>query len=191
MFRPICARSLGSAWQRLLHAVRVRGDQARDGDKPIRELLHVSLEIRDADPDDAIIRKAADPEMIRWMRSNFRDEKLVPELGNSPSYRMRLGRLPWLVDRLRRKPETKAATLTTLRPDDEAYVPCVSLLDFKIRGGRLLLTASCRSIDVGKKLPANLVALAELQREVAAQVRREPGTMVVWIASAHAYERDL
>src|SRR5262249_49426235 len=58
--------------------------------------------------------------------------------------------------RLRAKPESKSATLTTFLGDDRGYLPCVSLLDFKLRDG-LLLTAACRSIDAGVKLPGNLV----------------------------------
>lgn len=188
MSRTITARTSGEAWRRTLRAVTENGKRGRDGDEEIRELLHVTVIVRE--PGGSI--RGARPDVVAWMRSNFRDVKLVPESGNSPSYAMRLrGRLPWVIQRLRKKPETKSATITTLLDGDESYVPCVSLLDFKMRGGALILTCACRSIDVGVKMPANLVALAELQRATAEAVGHRPGEMVLWIASAHVYERDV
>jgi thymidylate synthase len=61
--------------------------------------------------------------------------------------------------KLKDKPDTKAATIPLIIPnEDEGYIPCVSLLDFKIRKNKLMLVAMCRSIDCGKKLYANLIA---------------------------------
>ena len=94
------------------------------------------------------------------------------------------------IAKMRAKPESKSATFTTFLPDDDAYLPCVSLLDFKLRKGGLLLTAACRSLDAGRKMPGNLVELARLQGEVAGALGSAPGALTVWIASAHVYERD-
>jgi len=189
--------TLGSAWLSACREIRNSGERGRDGTDLLRERLHLCLKIRHPNPKDPILLRHVRPEVLEWMRSNFRDQKLVPELGNSPSYAVRLrnhrGRdqIGWVVEKLKKKPESKSATITTLLGDDEEYVPCVSLLDFKIRHRRLLLTVACRSIDAGVKLPANLIALAELQAEVAERVGVPPGPMVLWIASAHIYERDL
>ncbi len=192
MSRTITARTSGEAWRRAHRAVLRDGERGRDGDEEIRELLHLTLIVQRPDPDDSVISRRARPGIVEWMRSNFREVKLVPELGNSPSYAMRLrNRIPWVIRRLRKKPETKSATITTLLDGDESYIPCVSLLDFKIRDGALILTCACRSIDVGVKMPANLVALAELQRDVAEAVGCRSGEMVLWVSSAHVYERDV
>jgi thymidylate synthase len=191
------AISLGAAWLDACRAILGAGTCGHDGADPIRELLHLTLRIEHPAPGDKIILRFAAPATLAWMRANFREQRLVPELGHSPSYGLRLrnahGRdqIAWVIDKLRAKPESKAATITTFLSDDAAYLPCVSLLDFKVRRGHLLLTCTCRSLDAGVKLPANLVELAHLQHEVAAALGHPAGALTVWIVSAHIYERDL
>ncbi len=195
--RSVEADTLGAAWLAACRAVLEWGEPGRDGAEPIRELLHLTARVRAPDSADPTVARLASPEVLAWMKANFCEDALVPELGNAPSYGHRLrgrGRrdqVAWVVGRLRAKPETKSATVTTLLGDDAAYVPCVSLLDFKLRRDGLLLTASCRSLDVGVKMPANLVELARLQHEVAAAVGRPVGELVLWVVSAHVYDRDL
>jgi thymidylate synthase len=189
--------SLGLAWLSACRAVLDKGEPGRDGADAIHELLHLTIQVHVPDPDDPIIARHADPEMMAWMRANFREQRPVPELGNAPSYAQRLrdhhGRdqVAWVVDKLRAKPASKSATFTTLRQDDASYIPCVSLLDFKLRHDDLLLTCACRSLDAGMKMPANLVELAFLQAEVAEALGCTAGDLTLWIASAHIYERDV
>jgi thymidylate synthase len=189
--------SLGIAWLAACRAVLEEGEPGRDGDDPIHELLHLTIQVHAPDPDDPIIARRTAPEMLAWMRANFREQRPVPELGNAPSYGQRLrnqhGRdqVAWVVEKLRARPSSKSATVTTLREDDVSYIPCVSLLDFKLRHDGLLLTCACRSIDVGVKLPANLVELAHLQGEVAGALGCGAGELTLWVASAHIYERDV
>lgn len=192
--KTIRASTLGAAWLAACRHVLGRGRP--EPAEAIREALHLTLVVARPDPADPTIARAARRDVLAWMRANFAEAGPVRELGDAPSYAARLrdlhGRdqVAWVVRRLREKPGTKSATITTLRGDDEVYVPCVSLLDFKLRAGRLLVTCACRSIDVGTKLPANLVELARLQAEVAAAVGTRPGPLVLWIASAHVYDRE-
>jgi thymidylate synthase len=191
------AESLGWTWLAVCRKVLAEGETGRDGREPLRELLHLTVRVRSPRAEDAVLARLADPQALAWMRANFCEQKRVRELGDAPSYATRLrnhlGRdqVAWVIDRLRHKPESKAATLTTLLPDDASYVPCVSLLDFKLRGGVLLLTASCRSIDVGVKLPGNLAELARLQEDVAGALGHPVGSLTLWVVSAHIYERDV
>jgi thymidylate synthase len=189
--------SAGAAWLGACRAILREGEPGRDGTRGLRELLHVTLHIQSPDAADALIARRALPEDLAWMAGNFREQKRVSELGNSLSYAVRLrnyqGRdqVAWVIERLRAKPESKSATITTLLPDDTSYIPCVSLLDFKVRSQELLLGCACRSIDAGVKLPGNLVELARLQREVASALGRGCGTLTLWIVSAHIYVEDL
>jgi thymidylate synthase len=189
--------SAGEAWLGACRAILRLGEPGHDGGRDLRELLHLTLHIQAPDPADRLIARGALPADLDWMAGNFREQKRVPELGNSPSYAIRLrnyqGRdqVAWVIDRLKAKPESKSATITTLLPDDVSYIPCVSLLDFKVRGNALLLGCACRSIDAGVKLPGNLVELARLQREVAGALGRPCGSLTLWIVSAHVYVEDL
>jgi len=189
--------SIGEAWLQACDAIMAEGADGADGDEKMKEIMHLLLEIQNPKESDKIIDAKGDRKMLEWMNSNFTEQKLVPELSNSMSYGTRLfnyngkNQVQWVIDKLRKKLETKAATIPMLMPnDDKGYIPCVSLLDFKVRGGKLTLTVFCRSIDFGEKAYANMVALARLQAMVAKEVGAGIGPMVMHVASAHIYEKD-
>jgi len=123
----------------------------------------------------------------------------VLELGDADSYAIRLfdyartGRdqIAWVVERLRDDPECRSATVTTFQPlTDEAYIPCVSMLDFWLPGGALELVVYAHSLDFGKKAYGNLVELARLQEHVASELSAPLGRLVVHVKSAHVYEPE-
>jgi thymidylate synthase len=179
-----------------VQAILSGGRQASDDGQPINEFLDLYLEIHDPVPEPAIA--AVSPQMSAWMHANFTEKKPVPELGNSASYATRLrdyhgkNQVAAVVKKLRAKPETKSATITTIMPnDDTSYVPCVSLLDFKVRDGTLILTATCRSLDFGKKALHNLAELAAIGREVQAAVKAARLALHVHAISAHVYQADI
>ena len=122
------------------------------------------------------------------------------ELGALRSYASRLfdyagsGRdqLAWVVDRLTRDPAASYATITTFEPlTDTSYVPCVSLLDFWLRSGRLELVVYAHSIDFGKKGFGNLVQLAGLQRHVATRLGAPAGRLTMIVKSATIYQTEV
>jgi thymidylate synthase len=100
-------------------------------------------------------------------------------------------RIAWVIDRLRRDPATRSATITTFQPHtDTTYIPCVSLLDFWLPGGAVELIAYAHSIDFGAKGYGNLVELATLQRRVAVELGLPVGRLVMIVKSAHLYETE-
>jgi thymidylate synthase (methanogen type) len=195
--REVSRKTAGEAWIETCRAIIDEGVPIKDGNENLREATDMFIVIENPQESDAIIQKYGDKAAIDWMLSNFFEQKIVPELKNSSSYAIRLfnydGRdqIKWVVDKLKEKPETKSATITTLMPNtDKGYIPCVSMLDFKIRSGRLVLNAFCRSIDFGAKAYANMIALARVQDMVAKQVGVDKGQMIMHIVSAHIYEKD-
>ena len=160
----------------------------------------MTLEIAEPNPDDQLITRYASPDWLAWMRANFTERMRVAALGDARSYASRIfdyagaGRdqLDWVVDKLSRDPVTSNVTITTFEPlTDTSYIPCVSLLDFWLRSGRLELIAYAHSIDFGKKGFGNLVQLAELQRHVARRLGVPEGRLVMVIKSAHIYETEI
>ncbi len=134
-------------------------------------------------------------EMASWMHANFTEKKLVPELGNARSYAWRLrdyngvDQVAGIIKKLKGKPETKSATITTLLPnDDTTYIPCVSMLDFKIRDYHLVLTATCRSLDFKDKALYNLVELTRIGKEIQEACGIEGFKLHVHVISAHISE---
>jgi thymidylate synthase len=193
----IKTKTIGEAWTGACKYIFEKGRPMKDDDQDIRELLHFVLTIEKPEQKDELVEKYGNKEMIRWMMSNFFDQKKVPELKNADSYGVRLfnyhgkDQVQWVIDKLKKKPEAKSVTIPMLMPnDDSGYIPCVSMLDFKIRDNKLMLVAMCRSIDFGKKVYANMLALNKIQEKVANEIGTKVGPLIMYVVSAHIYDED-
>jgi thymidylate synthase len=191
-------RTLGAAWLEVSRRILEAGADASYDGLSTRELAILTLTVDEPDPRDELIASLADPDWLAWMKSNFTEPDDVAELGGARSYARRLrdyeGRdqVAWVIERLRADAESRSATITTFQPlSDTSYIPCVSLLDFWIRGGSLELVVYAHSLDFGKKACGNLVELARLEHEVAAAVGAAVGPLVIHVKSAHIYEPEL
>jgi len=193
------AETLGAAWLAVAGRILAGGVASRYDGLAVREISLVTLVVEAPDPDDELIARYAEPERLAWMRANFTDHSQVAALGGADSYATRLfdyehsGRdqVAWVIDRLRRDPATRSATITTFQPHtDTSYIPCVSLLDFWLPGGAVELVAYAHSIDFGAKGYGNLVELASLQHHVAGQLGHPVGRLLMVVKSAHVYETE-
>lgn len=193
------AETIGEAWLDVARAILDNGRASAYDGRGILEIAQATLDVAHPDPDDAIIARLADPERLDWMRRNFVDPERVAALGDARSYASRLrdyaetGRdqVQWVVDRLVADPSSRSATITTFEPLlDTSYIPCVSMLDFWIPADAVELLVYAHSIDFGAKGYANLVQLAELQREVAAGLGRPAGRLTMVVKSAHVYDTE-
>ena len=193
--RVISANTAGEAWLKVVRLVYESGGQVRDGSELLNEVLNVVVEVEDAQTIDDTIERFSDRDMITWMKSNFFVQEEIPEFGFSYAQRLRdyqhVDQIQGVIDRLRRNPEAKSATISLLMPGaDNKHVPCITTLDFKQRGGKLHLIAFVRSQDIARKLHADILVLAEVQKEVASSLDVAPGAVTLHIASAHIYHRD-
>ena len=191
--------TLGEAWLTTARAILEEGALESYDGLPTRELALLTLAVVHPSSDDPVIAELGDPDWLAWMHENFFTQKDLPELGDAKSYAVRLfnydgaGRdqIAWVVDRLRTDPTSRSATITTLQPlSDTTYIPCVSMLDFWLPGGRLELVVYAHSLDFGKKAYGNLVELAHLQEHVAGELAVPVGRLVVHAKSAHIYEPE-
>jgi thymidylate synthase len=197
--QTVQAETIGEAWRQVVQLIL---DEGVDGDwegAPLLEIERVTLDIARPEPEDAFIARHADAEWLAWMRRNFAERTRVAALDGARSYASRLfdyggaGRdqLAWAIEKLRRNPTASNATLTLLEPlTDTSYVPCVSLLDFWLRAGRLESIVYAHSIDFGKKGYGNLVELAEIQKYVAARLDKPIGSLTMVVKSAHIYQSE-
>jgi thymidylate synthase len=196
----ITAETIGRAWLRVADRILADGAPATYDSLPMVELAYITLDVAAPDPEDAIIAQYGDPERLAWMRANFSDYGRVAALGDADSYATRLydyehrGRdqVAWVIDRLRRDPFSRSATITTFQPlTDTSYIPCVSLLDFWLPDGALELVVYAHSIDFGAKGYGNLVELAALQQHVAAELQAPAGRLLMIVKSSHVYETEI
>lgn len=95
------------------------------------------------------------------------------------------------IKRLNNCEESRRATSVTWDPTIDPFiedVPCMILVDFKIREGKLHTTGVWRSHDLyGAWLP-NAVGLTELAKYVAEKTNVDVGPLVIHSISAHIYE---
>lgn len=195
--------SLGALWIRVLQELESSGETTAYTDNEgefadVKELLNLTAEVQNAVLPDAIIEKHKVQDEYDWMVRNFTVQGEVPELHHENSYASRLysymgqkNQVEWLVDRLRRNPATRSATISMFEPlTDEGYIPCVSLLDFQETDGQLNMTAYCRALDFGCKAYVNLVMLHLIQQDIAEKVGVSCGKLILFVKSAHFYMRD-
>ncbi|MHA1796942.1 MAG: thymidylate synthase [Candidatus Helarchaeota archaeon] len=195
--RVIKSESIKSAWKTAKKLIIEEGSRIQDGTDVLIEYINLFLSIYDpktSDKEDTI----EDRDIKAWMRTNFREIKRIKELNNTKSYAWRLysygekDQIEWVIKKLKLKPESKSATITTFLPlEDENYIPCVSLLDFKIRNNALFLIVTCRSLDFGMKALYNLFCLSDILHEVGNELRISDLKLQVHVISAHVYEKDL
>jgi len=95
------------------------------------------------------------------------------------------------INRLNNVKESRRAISVTWDPtvdtkNDE--VPCMMLVDFKIRDGKLYTTGLWRSHDIYGAWFPNAVGLTNLANYVAQETGSEVGTLTIHSISAHIYE---
>jgi thymidylate synthase len=197
--RSIDTSTIGEAWIAVARLIMESGAASAYDGLAMREVLMTAIVVRSPQTTDDIVERFADPERLAWMRANFSNFDEVPELGDTASYATRLrnyagaglDQLRWVVDRLRRDPLSRSATITTFQPlSDTSYIPCVSLLDFFLHEGSLHLVVYAHSIDFGAKGYANLLELAAIQHQVATELNRPIGSLAMIVKSSHVYDSD-
>jgi len=88
------------------------------------------------------------------------------------------------------KESRRAVSVTWDPPTDTKHeeVPCMILVDFKIREGKLHTTGLWRSHDIYGAWFPNAVGLTHLSKYVAEEVGVEVGTLTIHSISAHIYQ---
>jgi len=95
------------------------------------------------------------------------------------------------IRRLKNCKESRRAISVTWDPPTDTKqeeVPCMILVDFKIRDGKLHTTGLWRSHDIYGAWFPNAVGLTHLSKYVAEEVGVEVGTLTIHSISAHIYQ---
>jgi len=189
--------NLYEAWVQGVKHIWNKGAVVFDGEERLREILNLVLEVRNPTERMAEVEKSAPKAMIREIMDLTFKREPNEELGYSYGERMfnfkGIDQIQWAIDRLNRKPESKSASIGLLMPERDTraeHIPCMVLVDFKKRDGKLNLTAIFRSHDYGKKALPNFVALGRLLEQVSKATHSETGKLTCHSISAHIYESD-
>lgn len=190
-------------YHQLLHRIVVSGKEQENKKGSIRYLLNEALVLTPSDLLDifeghGIARKKLRAELRLFMEGERNVEKYRQEgitwwdycgqtLVNSyPTY---FEKLPSLIERINReKRSSKNYVLFLGSTDVETnQAPCLSLVQFQIDGGELVLSAYQRSSDANLGLPSDLYHLYLMARQINLPLK----SITLNLANVHIYKNNL
>ncbi|MFC4062335.1 thymidylate synthase [Planomonospora corallina] len=184
----------GESWVWLMRHVRDEGGPAEDDRGPVIEAPAVLFEIDRIGWDDPVLAAYGDAGKTALYASKFTEVTVVPPFKYSYGGRLRrlLGtdQLSWVSGLLRARPYSKSAWISLTVPGERPdAVPCLTSLAFRLRDGRLVMTAAFRSQNVLTSY-LNYVPLRSIQSEVADDLGVGCGSTRVFIDVPHIYVAD-
>lgn len=186
----------GVVWLRAIQSVLLSGVLVRDEADKLLELLNLTCVIQRPSDTDSLIDSLVDKDILQRMFAKFSRISSLPDAHFSYAQRLYamggINQINWAINRIKQKPETKSATIGLLAPGEEnPHLPCLSLLDFKLRDGQLRCTAFFRSQNIGTRHPCNSLALARMLMTMGDRMNTPIGPLTIHIASAHIYYSDI
>lgn len=185
--------TLGEAWLAAMKTVMEQGKNIFDEDVPLREVRNFYITIQQISDTDFILKQYADHDRIELMKKKYATCGLVGDYkidyGSYIYNNNGVNQIDWIVNRIKNKPETKSATITLHKPGEDKLA-CLSMIDFKYRDGSLDMTVVYRSQNIFWSQPGNMLALHQIQTDVAMELGYKIGKIDLVVLSAHIYEHD-
>jgi thymidylate synthase, methanogen type len=192
----IKAPNITWGWETLVKKVMASGVEIKDERGSLtKELLNTVVTIKN-------IRETEPPEGYFWSGEKLEiyseqflsDDKqgFIYTYGNRLRKHFQgVDQIQEAINRLKNFRESRRAISVTWDPtvdtkNDE--VPCMMLVDFKVRDGKLNTTGLWRSHDIYGAWFPNAVGLSNLAKYVAKKVGVDLGTLTIQSISAHIYE---
>lgn len=182
--------SLGEAW---IYLTRQTLEQGEPMGEEGYELLTAAATFPVPTGADPLVDRFGEQRMLAEMEKVFFSEG-PNSLGHSYLRLMRGPRnrsdLLDVVELLRVEPATKRAVVT-LCGEGNGKIPCLNIVQFLNRGGKLNAIYFARGQDVYKKFYADALCVARMAREVAGQLALPAGFISAIIGSCHLYHQDV
>lgn len=188
-------KTYGETWIDNIRLIFEKGIIFHDSKIKILEITNLSNTIMSPDNEDRIIEFYGDKQQLKRMNKKFSELELQPKAHFSYAQRLfdyqSVNQVEWLIQRLKKKIETKSATISTLIPGDNSmHLPCFTTLDVKIRNNKLISSIFFRSQNVGTRQPYNFLAINRILNGISTDLNIKQGDVFYHIASAHIYEKD-
>lgn len=194
----VTAGSPDEAWLKLINAVmRYGAIKGTRKEETLRHYFHISATF--PVPKDEVIAPCFNltPDGLEHYYQSFASAE-PPDDGVDYRYGHRMqnwrghNQLQEMVERLRKSPDTKRATITLLDATDLETLedaPCYISASFGINDGRLNSSHVFRSHDMYEGWPTNVFSILRLHREVAAALNVGLGNITISSINAQVYER--
>lgn len=191
----VTTKTLGECWLAAIGKVMEFGNLATDEDVALREILGLAVRIEEPNDKDEIIYRFGNHGVIDHTVEKFEKDTVMKNrpftYGDCIYNKNGVDQFEWLINRLEHKPETKSATISLLTEgNSHPNLPCLNLVDIKIRDDKVNLQFFFRSQNIVGRQYANFIALAKLHQKIADRLSKDVGIMSGYIASAHIYEYD-
>jgi len=190
--------SLSEAYHNALAALHENNDETPCPDYNTRQKEAAVTFVAEDPLSEPMISKLfiGDPRSLEQYRQEMLDGILDFEIerGNwEYTYHRRMEKqIPWIIDELRRNPESRRAVISIRNEQDQTSdsPACLQIIQFMIRGGALHCKAVFRSNDATKAAFMNAFALVMLQKQIAGALGVTIGSYTHRANSFHVYERD-
>lgn len=191
------ANTIGEAWLQCLDIVRKFGvEKQSDFGVKQKEVLNLVSIIAQDDKELAKFFAFSEEQLKEYLPSILSPEKpakITYTLGSRIFRRedkFDLNQVQKAVLELKTKPYSRRAIAVTWKMEDNfsENPPCLTQIIWNIQNNKLFQTMMFRSQDIFSDYPMNLLALRELQKQVAEKLNLPLGAMVCVSTSAHIYE---
>ncbi|MFB6076482.1 MAG: thymidylate synthase [Candidatus Aenigmatarchaeota archaeon] len=193
------AENIEKSWKEVLRTIWNSGKEIKSQEGKTKEILNMVVHIREPLQKE-IEGYPLGPEELE----NYAESLVHPKLGHNAEYtyglRLRVredrivDQIEQVIKKLKDNPSTRRAVAVLWVPEvdgkKDSGQPCIISIDFKIRDGKLHLSAVMRSNDMYGAVPSNWYGLAKLNEFVAKKVGVRPGPITTLSHSAHIYFTD-
>lgn len=189
---PIFSNSVADSWLQLLNLALRIGIEKETGGERMAQALNaiVTIEVpvlgdgEQAEPDEF-------PPYLDFSREDF-EHFYLPRYGEHFRDWKGFDQLEGAIDRLKQSPDSQAATLLLVEPNEIAKgaAPDLTSASFHVVDGELFASFVLRCSDVYTDWPLEATALVRLQRETAKRLGLAVGTATFIIHSASLRESD-
>jgi thymidylate synthase (methanogen type) len=187
----IRANNTADAWKAAINTIDIYGtDIITEDGQLTREVTNLMIEIKHPNLGYPIPGSGWNMEALDVYSDQIMDPKDKGFVYDYGSRLARGGQIPHVVKMLRKESTTRRAILSTrvLEKDMvEQHTPCLQIVEFLHRQGKLNMTCYFRSHDIKAAYPANIYGLYRLLESVAILAEMKPGGITTISASAHYY----
>lgn len=187
----IKAKNTADAWRAIMHTIELYGENIITEDRQMtREVRNLIVEIEHPGEGYPIKGTGWGIEALSQYASQLLDPA---DKGFVYDYGSRLaqdGQIDVAIEKLKENKNTRRAILSTRnRCKDmfEQHTPCLQIVEFLYREGKLHMTCFFRSNDMRDAWPSNIYGLYALLGYVAMKTGLEMGSITTHSVSAHYY----
>ncbi len=193
----IKGKTIEEVWGRILNTIWYNGMTVKSQRGKTKEILNLSAQV--TAPYDKSIKgfPMGQAELDIYSKQLVKKDKGGFEYTYGERLRAwgpdKVDQISEIIKILKRSKGTRRATAVTWIPPVDLKkneIPCLIMADFKVRLGRLNLTAIFRSNDMFGAWPANMYGLNKLNLLVAKKINAKAATITTHSISAHVYDYD-